>query len=61
MRLQLYQSTSPASPTPIHDHEEEKCYPSREAALEVEAWLHAELERLGYVVGGDLGIALVIQ
>jgi hypothetical protein len=38
----------------IHDHEEEKCY-SEEDALEVEGWLHSELESLGYTVVGDMG------
>ena len=41
----------------IHDHEEEKCY-SEADALEVEGWLHEELESIGYTVIGDKGKAL---
>jgi len=45
----------------IHDHEELICYPSREISRQVEAWLHQQLAKLGYVVGGDLGVPLQIQ
>ena len=44
----------------IHDHEEQWSFPSREVALDVEAWLHNELESIGYVVGGDKGKQIAI-
>lgn len=45
----------------IHDHDERICYPSREVSRQVEAWLHHQLAKLGYVVGGDIGVPLQIQ
>ena len=43
----------------IHDHDELWAFPSSEIALDVEFWLHQELESIGYLVGGDKGKQLI--
>ena len=39
----------------LHDHDEKSAYSTKEVALDVEAWLHQQLESIGYLVGGDKG------
>jgi len=35
--------------------------PLQGVSRQVEAWLHHQLAKLGYVVGGDIGVPIQIQ